>query len=159
MTPVNDRDELLSMLQESRNELASAIQGLPDDKLTVPLAGDWSVKDFMGHIAAWDEFTVGDLRRIARGRLPCLAAFREAEVDNWNAFLIRPRKLFPLPQIQAEFEEARAEMMAALKDLPEGLLAQGQMARTIFVIMANHEKDHARQGREWRAAERGWKHS
>jgi len=150
---VSDRDELLSMLQESRNELSSAIQGLPDDKLTVPLAGDWSAKDFMGHITAWDEFTVSDLRRIARGRLPCLAAFREAEVDNWNAFLIRPRKLFPLPQVRAEFEEARAEMVAALKDLPEGLLAQGQMVRNIFAIMTNHEKDHARQVREWRQAE------
>jgi len=150
---VSDRDDLLSMLQESRSELAGAIQGLPEDKMTVPLADDWSVKDFMGHIAAWDEFTVSDLRRIARGRLPCLAAFREADVDNWNAFLIRPRKLFPLPQIRAEFEEARAEMAAVLKELPEGLLAQGQMVRNIFAIMTNHEKDHARQVREWRHAE------
>jgi hypothetical protein len=150
---VSDRDELLSMLQESRKELAGAIQGLPEDKLTVPLAGDWSVKDFMGHIASWDEFTVSDLKRIARGRLPCLAAFREAEVDSWNAFLIRPRKLFPLPQIRAEFEEARAEMVAALKDLPDGLLTQGQMVRNILLIMANHEKDHARQVREWRQQE------
>ena len=150
---MSDRDELLAMLQESRSELAGAIQGLPDDKLTVPLADDWSAKDIMGHITAWDEVTVGDLRRIARGRLPTLAAFRESEVDNWNAFLIRPRKLFPLPQIRAEFEEARAEMVAALKDLPEGLLARGQMVRNIFAIMTNHEKDHARQVREWRQAQ------
>ena len=150
---MSDRDELLSMLQESRTELASAIKGLPEDKMTVPLADEWSAKDIMGHITAWDEFTVSDLRRIARGRLPCLAAFRESEVDNWNAFLIRPRKLFPLPQIQAEFEEARAEMMAALKDLPEKLVAQGSMVRNILAIMANHEKDHARQVREWRQAQ------
>jgi hypothetical protein len=150
---VSDRDDLLSMLQESRSELASAVQGLPDDKMTVPLADDWSAKDVMGHITAWDEFTASDLRRIARGRLPCLAAFRESEVDSWNAFLIRPRKLFPLPQIRAEFEEARAEMVATLKALPEGLLAQGQMVRNIFAIMAGHEKDHARQVREWRQRE------
>jgi hypothetical protein len=141
------------MLQESRSELTSAIQGLPDDKMTALVAGDWSAKDTMGHIAAWDEFTVADLRRIALGRLPCLAAFRETEVDSWNAFLIRPRKLFPLPQIRAEFEEARADMLAAINDLPEALLAEGQMARTIFLIMANHEKDHARQVREWRERE------
>jgi hypothetical protein len=150
---VSDRDEILSMLEDSRSELASAIRGLPEDKMTVPLADEWSAKDIMGHITSWDEFTASDLRRIARGRLPCLAAFREADVDSWNAFLIRPRKLFPLPQIQAEFEEARAEMVAALKDLPEGLLAEGQMVRNIFVIMANHEKDHARQVREWRQQE------
>jgi hypothetical protein len=150
---VGDRDDILSMLEESRSELASAIQGLPDDKMAVPLADDWSAKDIMGHITAWDEVTVSDLRRIARGRLPTLAAFREAEVDSWNAFLIRPRKLFPLPQIRAEFEEARAEMVVALKELPEGLLAQGQMVRNIFAIMANHEKDHARQVREWRQRE------
>jgi hypothetical protein len=150
---LSDREDLLSMLQESRSELASAVQGLPDDKMTVPLTDDWSAKDVMGHITAWDEVTASDLRRIARGRLPCLAAFRESEVDSWNAFLIRPRKLFPLPQIRAEFEEARADMVAALKELPEGLLAQGQMVRNIFAIMAGHEKDHARQVREWRERE------
>ena len=150
---MSDKDDVLSMLQESRSELAGAIQGLPDDKMTTCLGEDWCAKDIMGHIASWDEFTVSDLRRIARGRLPCLAAFREPDVDSWNAFLLRPRRLFPLPQIKAEFEEARAEMVAALKDLPEGLLAQGQMVRNIFAIMSNHEKDHARQVREWRQAE------
>jgi len=44
-------------------------------------------------------------------------------------------------------------MVAVLKDLPAGLLAQGQMVRNIFTIMSNHEKDHARQVREWRQAE------
>jgi hypothetical protein len=121
--------------------------------MTVPLAGEWSAKDLMGHIASWDELSLSDLRRIARGRIPCLAAFREADVDNWNAFLMRPRRLFPLPQIQAEFEEARAEMVAALKDLPEKLMAQGTMVRNIVAVMANHEKDHARQLREWREQE------
>jgi len=150
---VSDRDELLSMLQESRNELVSAIQGLPNDKLTAPMAGEWSVKDIMGHIASWDEFSADDLRRIARGRIPCLAAFREDEVDNWNAFLMRPRRLFPLPQVQAEFEEARAGMVAALKDLPEALTARGTMVRNIVAVFANHEKSHAQQVREWRQAE------
>jgi len=150
---MSDRDELLSRLQESRDELVSAIQGLPDDKLTAPLAGEWSAKDIMGHIASWDEFTASDLRRIACGRLPCLAAFREDEVDNWNAFLMRPRRVFPLPQIQAEFEEARAEMLAALKGLPEALLAKGTMVRNIVGVFANHEKSHAQQIREWRQRE------
>jgi hypothetical protein len=74
-------------------------------------------------------------------------------VDDWNAFLMRPRRLFPLPQIQAEFEEARAALLAALKDLPEALLARGTMACNIVAVFANHEKDHARQVREWRQAE------
>jgi hypothetical protein len=82
-----------------------------------------------------------------------LAAFREDEVDNWNAFLMRPRRVFPLPQIQAEFEEARAEMLAALNDLPEALLAKGTMVRNIVGVFANHEKDHAQQIREWRQRE------
>ena len=150
---MSDRDELLSRLQESRDELVSAIRGLPEDKMTAPLAGEWSAKDIMGHIASWDEFTASDLRRIARGRIPCLAAFREDEVDNWNAFLMRPRRVFPLPQIQAEFEEARAEMLAALNDLPEQLMARGTMVRNIVGVFANHEKSHAQQIREWRQQE------
>lgn len=147
---MSDRDELLDMLQESRDELVTAMRGLREDRMTAPVAGEWSIKDVMGHIASWDEFMFNDLSRIARGRVPCLAAFREAEVDDWNAFLMRPRKLFPLSQIEAEFDEARAEIVAALKGLPEKLMAEGQMMRTVILILANHEKDHARQIREWR---------
>jgi hypothetical protein len=150
---VSDRDELLSRLQKSRDELASAIQRLPEDKMTAPLAGEWSAKDLMGHIASWDELALGDLRRVARGRIPCLAALRQEDVDDWNAFLMRPRRLFPLPQIQAEFEETRAEVVAALKDVPEGLMGKGQMVRNLLNMLANHEKDHARQVREWRQQE------
>ena len=147
---MSDRDELLSRLQESRDELVSAIRGLPEDKLTAPFAGEWTAKDIMAHIASWDEFSASDLRRIGCGRIPCLAAFRETEVDDWNAFLMRPRRIFPLPQVQAEFEEGRAALVAALKDLPEALLARGTMVRNIVGVFANHEKDHARQVREWR---------
>ena len=150
---MSDRDELLSRLQESRDELVSAIRGLPEDKLTAAFAGEWTAKDIMAHIASWDEFSASDLRRIGCGRIPCLAAFRETEVDDWNAFLMRPRRVFPLPQIQAEFEEARAEMLAALNDLPEQLMARGTMVHNIVGVFANHEKSHAQQIREWRQRE------
>lgn len=150
---MGDRDNLLAMLQESRSELAAAVRGLPQDRMTVPWYGDWSTKDVMGHIASWDELTVADLNRIARGRLPCLAAFREADVNDWNAFLMRPRKLFPLPQIEAEFEECRAALLGMAKELPENFLAKGHMVRTILEVTVNHEKDHAGRLREWRQRE------
>jgi hypothetical protein len=41
---VGDKDDVLSMLDESRKELAGAIQGLPDDKLTAPLGENWCAK-------------------------------------------------------------------------------------------------------------------
>src|SRR3990170_3808325 len=81
-----------------------AVRGIPEDRLAGLLHGGWSAKDLIAHISSWNEFSALDMHRLARGHMPCIAAFREADVDEWNAFLVRPRKLFPAAQVLSELE-------------------------------------------------------
>ena len=93
--PMSDKDATIAEIETAYREFMTAVEGIPPDRMTDVFYDQWSTKDLVAHTASLDEFTVGDLQRIARGHLPCFAAFKESEVDDWNAFFMRPRRLFP----------------------------------------------------------------
>jgi hypothetical protein len=130
-----------------------AVRGIPEDKLVIPMHGEWSAKDLVAHISSWNEFTALDMRRLARGHVPCIAAFREADVNEWNAFLVRPRKLFPAGQVMAELEGCYDALAEALGAVPQAMFEPGHMVSNILLIVGGHYRDHAGHIREWRSKE------
>jgi uncharacterized protein (TIGR03083 family) len=148
---VSDRQEVYGQLHEARKELLAAVDGLKPDQMTVPMLGDWSVKDILAHVASWEEFALPDLRRAAKGRMPALASFREAEVDDWNRALMSLRRNFPLDQVMGELEEYREATMAALDAVPDERF--GQFPSIMAQITVRHDRDHAADIVKWREKE------
>ena len=130
-----------------------AVRGIPEEKLVVLMHGEWSVKDLIAHISSWNEFTSLDMRRLARGHVPCMAAFREADVNEWNAFLVRPRKLFPVPQVMAELEGCYHALAEALATVPQAMFEPGNMVANILLIARGHYREHTGHIRQWRSKE------
>jgi hypothetical protein len=147
---VSDKSDAVAALETTRRETLEAINGIPEDKLTVPAFGTWSVKDVLCHLASWEQLAVADLQRVGRGHIPQLATFRPEEVDNWNAWLMRSRNLFPLPQVMFELEDCRRQLVDALNALPDNLFAAGQMARMLTDGLVHGEQGHAADIRQWR---------
>jgi hypothetical protein len=147
---VSDKSDAVAALETTRRETLEAINGIPEDKLTVPAFGTWSVKDVLCHLASWEQLAVADLQRVGRGHIPQLATFRPEEVDNWNAWLMRSRNLFPLPQVMFELEDSRRQLVDALNALPDNLFAAGQMARMLTDGLVHGEQGHAADIRQWR---------
>ncbi len=109
--------------------------------MTVPAVGEWSVKDILAHLASWEEQILPDLRRVREGRQPALAAFNEADVDQWNALLVGLRRAFPLSQVRQKLAHYRSAIIEALDSLPH------------FAICAGHDRRHAEHIRHWRQQE------
>jgi hypothetical protein len=149
---VSDKTNAIAAVEGGYAELQAAAKGIPEGRATAAAFGEWSAKDVLAHMASWDEFTSLDMQRIARGHVPCLAAFKEAEVDQWNAFLMRPRRMFPLAQVQFESAHCHRQLLSALEALPEASFAPGVVANVLAVI-AGHYRHHAGQIREWRTRE------
>src|SRR3990172_8047677 len=114
-----------------------AVRGIPEERLSVPMHGEWSAKDIVAHVSSWNEMSALDMRRLARGHVPCIAAFREADVNEWNAFFMRPRKL----------------LAEALGAVPQAMFEPGQMVSNLLALIGGHYRDHARHIREWREGE------
>ncbi len=128
-------------------------RGVPEDRLTVPMHGQWSAKDLIAHVSSLNELTALDTHRIARGHVPCLAAFREADVDEWNAFLMRGRKLFPPAQVYSELEGCYDMLVEALATVPQAMFESGSMVGNLLAVVVHHYRDHAGHIRQWREGE------
>lgn len=150
---MSDKSDAIANLTSAYRHLQQAVDGIPDQKMTAVWFGEWSTKDVLAHMASWDEILAADLRRIGRGHMPVLAAFREADVDAWNAFLMRPRRLFSLDQVRAESRRWHEEAVAGFEALPEALFAPGNMVAAFAAIVAGHYLDHVRGIAEWRQRE------
>ncbi len=147
---MSDKSDAIAGLESARKETLDAINGIPEEKMTVAAFGTWSVKDVLCHLTSWEQFAVPDLQRISRGHIPQLATLRLEEVDDWNAGLMRSRSLFPLPQAMFELEDSRRQFIDALNAQPEGVFAAGQMVRMLTDALVNGEKGHSADIREWR---------
>ena len=134
-------------------DFKEAVRGIPEEKLSVPMHGEWSAKDIVAHVSSWNEMSALDMRRLARGHVPCIAAFREADVNEWNAFLMRPRKLFPAAQVLSELEGCYDALAEALATVPQAMFEPGQMVSNLLALVGGHYRDHARHIREWREGE------
>ncbi len=147
------KTKALADLAAAHNDFKETVQGIPDDKLTTVMLGEWSAKDVIAHVSAWDELASLDLRRIGRGHVPTLAAFREAEVDEWNAFYMRGRKLFLPAQVYHELEECHDMLVEALGTVPDAMFDQGSLVTNLLAVSVHHYQDHADHIREWRERE------
>ncbi len=147
---MSDKSDAIAGLEAARKETLDAINGIPEEKMTVAAFGTWSVKDVLCHLTSWEQFAVPDLQRISRGHIPQLATLRLEEVDDWNVGLMRSRSLLPLPQAMFELEDSRRQFIDALNAQPEGVFAAGQMVRMLTDGLVNGEKGHAADIREWR---------
>jgi hypothetical protein len=150
---VSDREEVYSLLEQAHRELLATIDGLTPEQMAIPVFADWSVKDILAHIVSWEEYTLLDFQRVARGHVPALASFRQRDVDNFNAVVMSLRRNFPLDQVMYELEANRKATIAALDAIPDERLAQGQFARIWATITAGHDHEHAEHIRKWRQKE------
>ena len=150
---MSDKSDAIAALEAARQETMDVINGIPEEKMGVPAFGTWSAKDVLCHVTSWEQFATVDLQRVRRGHIPQLATYRSEEVDDWNAWLMRSRNLFPLPQAMFELEESHRQFIAAINELPDNLFASGQVVRTLVEGLTNGEKGHAAGIREWRRKE------
>jgi Protein of unknown function (DUF1706) len=99
--------------------------------MTAPgVEGDWSVKDVIAHIAAYEEWTADQLRAVARGEqepyisdaIP--AAARGLDVDARNAVIFEATRTQSLAQALVQAQATFDGLVAAIEALPEDELTQ-----------------------------------
>lgn len=139
---MTEKQATIQEIEAAYKELTSAVDGVLPGRMTEAFLDQWSAKDLLAHTASWAEFTINDFQRLARGHMPCLVAFKEAEVNDWNAFLMRPRKMFPLDQVMFEFEHWHKALLDLLKELPDSIFGPGVLGN-VCAILFSHLREHA----------------
>jgi hypothetical protein len=110
------KDELIAVAEASWRRLDGSVAGLDEAAMLEPgVVGEWSIKDTLGHVTAWDELVVDYLGRWRRGEAQPTRDWSSA--DEYNARQAARRQGWSLAQI---LDEA-ADIRGRLRDLLAGL--------------------------------------
>jgi len=155
-----DKSTLIDVIQSERARFESLLVGLTEAQMTKPgVEADWSIKDILAHIAAWERLAMDRIYAAQTGadlKYPLIAG--DDFVDQFNAQNYEAHKNQSLSEVQAEFDNAHQEFMAQIEALPEARLFQklnfdwsGKLTYQVM-ISANthwHYPDHAAAIENW----------
>ena len=159
-----DRGEVRTVVEDSWRQLDAALADLDAAALAEPgVVGDWSVKDLVGHVAAWEQRALHLIAawRGGAGR----DGIEDVAVEDYNAAEAERRHAWSLAQVQAEAAETRAQLRQALEALTDedwvAPLRVGEQEAQVGTWVGNvlggalpgsHADEHAGQIWSWRVA-------
>ncbi len=150
--------ELSAALTAARARLDGAMQGLSADELTRPgVVGDWSVKDLMSHVTAWDVDLLTNLGKFKRGQKVGRTDWDSAAIEAQNLAWHAEFKDRPLERVLTDYDGVHEQLLRQVDRLTDAELEapaawlQGRPLFQYFVgHVVNHEAEHAAELEEWR---------
>ncbi len=154
------KTEVLEDWRNCRADLMQTIEGLSERELTNQIVGkEWTVKDILGHISAWNRKLRGVISKGLKEGEPQFDYYpiSEEELDEWNGNEVRKRQEYTFKRIQAEFKKEEREITKLIRGLSEDDLTREFSApwggRTTSLecirIIIEHIKDHTETIKSW----------
>ncbi len=139
-----DVNGLLDRIDAGWSELMQALDDIPEDRLEEPgVAGTWSIKNVMGHIAFWDEHAIAAIERTLAG-LPD----DESDFQPLNEADHAARAGRTLAEERSAMHQAHAAVTARLEEIA-GLDAAALDA-AIAPDTYDHYAEHVADIQRWR---------
>ncbi|MEK6572795.1 MAG: ClbS/DfsB family four-helix bundle protein [Chloroflexota bacterium] len=155
-----NKSELISTLEASRKTLLVTIDGLSDEEMTRPGAmGDWSVKDLLSHLTAWEAELVTMLAQARQGKKPPFADVSSSQTDALNAQWHNETKDRPLERVLIDFHGVRKQTVKQVESFSDEELNDPKLYKwlkdsPLWKWIANetfeHEAEHTEQIIQWR---------
>jgi hypothetical protein len=156
-----NKDEIFDALEDERENFLEAIEGLSAEQLqTSGVVGEWSVKDMMIHLSAWEAELVKLLWQARQGQKPTTLHFSKIDIDEINQEWFENYRSRSLERVMDDFEAVRKQTSRRLEVFSDADLNDVQLfpwldGQPLWEWVANdsyqHESEHAAQIREWRA--------
>jgi hypothetical protein len=160
--PSAHRRRLLARLAAERAELLWQLLGLDERTLTqcsIFADSDWTVKDLLAHIAAWDRWEHEAMAALVAGETPDFAVVEDTDV--FNAEVVSAWRGRTLSEVLTELQDARAAWVAWLREIPLEAFFQPRELQgwdwafpNCLEIQWQHDAEHA-AWREGKAFEGG----
>lgn len=149
------KTELQERVRESHQGLVTALEGLSEDEATrVGLNQNWSVRDALSHIAAWEIEAARIINEIKNGTWKPQRLNKET-IDEFNRQAVESRRERSMPQVREEFDAAHSEMERLIETLPEEVDESTPTYKFIENVTFKHFASHAAQIEEWKKQMRG----
>lgn len=142
MTKHKTKEALLGDIQVQRRQLELNLHALTPAELVAPgVVGEWSVKDLLAHLAAWEQLLLGWDAAGRAGRIPSIApvGLSRAAIADLNQQIYAQNCTRPLEDVQEEFHRSYEQVWAILQTIPEEeMFAAGRFAWTGRLSLADY---------------------
>ena len=144
------KTELQERVRESHGVLTTALEGLSEEEATrVGLTEQWSIKDALSHIAAWETEAARIIGEIQAGTWKPQKLSQEM-IDEFNRQAVESRRERSMPQVREEFDAAHTEMERIIASLPDEVDEATPVYKFIQAVTFKHFAHHGAQIQEWR---------
>ena len=116
-----DRTTLRALIVDGRARFDTAVAGFSDDRMLDRIDDEWTRKDVLAHVEAWDRRVVRLFTELRAGA----PADEASETDELNAAFYRRDRERTLADVRAGERAAYAAMLAALDDATDEELFDG----------------------------------
>jgi hypothetical protein len=152
-------DRLAAELSAARDEFSAALERVDAELLTTPgLAGDWSAREVVAHLAHWDRWATRCVEHPTTDGLASLVT-GGWDVDAQNAEVAARAAGLSMEAVRDEEADAYAAFAAALAALGDdaGLDVAAPWGGTLEIVIRENGPDHYREHsdhlRAWFAAD------
>jgi hypothetical protein len=122
MADPTTKTELLHEMQSGYTAFEALVASLSAEQLTAPgVNGEWSIKDILAHIAAWQARAAHTLEAVSRNEKPWdeQSVTTEEDMHLFNAKTFAANQALPLDQIWSDFRASYERLLAATEALSE----------------------------------------
>jgi uncharacterized damage-inducible protein DinB len=142
-------------MTETRRAMLAQIARMPEAAIVRPRTQrDWSVKDVLAHVAAWEEEAAKRLALLARGRGDRVRFYDETtEIDRFNARVVRAARRTSLRATLRRLARVRKALVQSLRRLPSDTLRDPSHRYPVVVWLPEfawaHERAHLSEITAW----------
>ena len=151
--------QLLNKLQEENKQWEGLLAQIGEARMEQPgVAGEWTIKDIVAHLAGWRRRTVVRLQAAQRGQMnPPLPWPAHLQTDDEiNAWIYEANRDRPLREVLNDSRQIFQQLVAALEALPEAELMDphhfpwmyGRLL-TAEELFAHFHEEHEPDMRAW----------
>ena len=114
------KSQLLEQAQVNYAKLQDLLGTLsPEEMVCAAIVGEWSVKDVLAHLLAWQQMALSWYRQGKAGKTPVTPSedYTWREIPALNQAIYEAHKDWPLDNVTAQFEASHAEMLAEIETI------------------------------------------
>jgi uncharacterized damage-inducible protein DinB len=113
-----NQERALNQIADSRQALLKSIEGISEHIMaSEKVEGEWTIKDLLAHIIAWDEICLVPLRRFSQGQQFQPEIIKNSDI--WNKPQVEKRQDQAVSTLLRELTRIRLELLAATQRLDD----------------------------------------
>ena len=144
------KTEIQERVRCAHETLLKALDGLTEEEATrLGLTSEWSIRDALSHIAAWEFEGARIVGEIQAGRWKP-TRLEPQYIDDFNARAVDERRDRTYAEVQAEFVDAHSKMESTIASLPDEVDEKSPAYKFVEGVTFRHHAHHAKQIEEFR---------